>query len=153
MAADTMVSDGDVKSRMTKILRIGDDLVGVAGEIPDIEAWLKWYRGGRRGKGPKLTTFAALVMRADGLAHFTGTQEMCVDQGFYAIGSGGKAALALLLAGHSCEEAVDYAVQVDANSSGPLQVETLKQLSLSAGCGDSSAVLASTEKGAITAAP
>lgn len=135
MVADSMVSDGDVKTRMTKISRHGDLLVGVAGEVPDIEAWLKWFRGGQRGAGPKLTNFTALVLGPEGLRHWHCTQEMPVECGYHAVGSGAKAALALLIAGHTCQEAVEIACEVDASSSLPVQVECL-----STNCKDSKTV-------------
>jgi ATP-dependent protease HslVU (ClpYQ) peptidase subunit len=125
MVADTMVSDGDVKSKMTKIIRHGDELIGVAGELCQVEPWLKWYRSGMRGRKPRSGTFSALVLGPSGLAHYEGTDKTTVEQEFFAIGSGGKAALALMHAGHSCQESVEVTCLVDANSSLPVQVEYL----------------------------
>lgn len=125
MVADTMVSDGVLRTRMRKITRVGDALVGVAGEVSEIQAWLKWYQAGQRGAKPKVTTFSALVLTKKGLTQHIGTSEMEVEQGFLAIGSGCMAAQALLVAGHTVEEAVTVACEVDPNSSLPIHVESL----------------------------
>jgi ATP-dependent protease HslVU (ClpYQ) peptidase subunit len=125
MVADSLCSDGDTKSRVTKIHRIGGELAGLAGEVAQIEEWLRWYRRGRKGRRPEVETVQALVLSPGGLRHYTGTGATQCEQGRYAIGTGGKAALAVMLAGHDCRTAVEIACQVDASSEGPLQVETL----------------------------
>ena len=135
MVADTLCSDGEVKSRITKIHRIGGELVGVAGEIVQIDEWLRWYRKGRTGKKPSVPSVQALILSKDGLLHYAGTDATRCEQGAFAIGTGGKAALAVMLAGHDCRFAVEIACQVDAGSEGPLQVEMV------AICEDSQAVL------------
>lgn len=125
MAADTAVSDGDVRSRMRKIERIGDALVGVAGSVHEVEKLLKWLRRGRRGFAPKTTEAYALVLTKDGLTYMHGGDEMPVHGDYYAIGTGGKAAMAVMYLGHDCETAVRAACEVDAGSCLPLQIEHL----------------------------
>lgn len=125
MAADTAVTDGEIRTRMRKIERVGDSLVGVAGDVSEIEKWLKWFRGGRRGTGPKTATCAALVLDKKGITHYLGTKEMSVAQDYMAIGTGAMAALAVLHAGLDCQRAVEIACEIDAQSCAPIQLETL----------------------------
>lgn len=127
MVADTAVSDGDVRSRMRKIERIGDALVGVAGSVHEIEKLLVWFRRGRRGFAPRTTEAYALVLTKDKLVYLHGKDEMPAYGDYYAIGTGGKAAMAAMYLGHDCETAVRAACEVDAGSCLPLQVERLVQ--------------------------
>lgn len=135
MAADTMVSDGAVRTRMQKITRHGEALIGVAGNLEDIQTWLRWFRGGRKGAKPKVANISALVLTKDALMQWHGTSETECDQAWMAIGSGGMAAMACMYLGHSVEEAVRAAAEVDPDSCAPLQVE-----SLHTNCKDSAAV-------------
>lgn len=135
MAADTMVSDGTMRTRMRKITRHNNALIGVAGDLAEIQTWLKWFKGGQKGSSPKLGNCFALVLTPEGLTYWCGSSVIEVDEGYQAIGTGALAAQALLVAGHTCEEAVRIACEVDANSSLPIQVE-----SLSSNCKDSPTV-------------
>lgn len=127
MVGDSKCTSGDIWSPMTKVFAHKGELIGISGDVRQATRWLKWYTGPRRGSMPKLLEYEALVLRKDGLFHVTSDGfEMRVEQGFYAIGSGAMAALALMTAGHSTTEAVEIACRVDPGSGGDLQVHKLE---------------------------
>ena len=126
IVSDSKCISGDTWSPMTKIFRHKDELIGVAGDVRIAMRWVKWYTAARRGAAPKLTNFEALILKPDGLYHVTEDAfEMKVEQGFYAIGSGAQAALAVMHAGLEPKEAVRIACLVDNNSGGALQAHSL----------------------------
>ncbi len=127
MVSDSKCSAGGTWYPITKIYRVGDDLVGLAGDVKEWQAWLKWYRADKKGPRPKLDDFSALVLRPDGLYEACSNGlELKVERGFHAVGSGGNAAAAVMLAGHSAEEAVRIACLIDNGSGGDLQIHRLK---------------------------
>lgn len=119
-----MVSDGDVKWSAQKIERIGDSIVGCAGDCPSIERFLQWRRSGCRGRKPKLTNeFAALELDRDGLWLWDkALEKFPPGRSFHAIGSGAKAALAAIILGCDAKRAVEIACEVDDGSGLPLQI-------------------------------
>lgn len=123
MASDSRCADDTTWVPCTKIHRIGDELVGCAGDMRQIGLWLKWVRGGRKGVMPKLTDFSAVVMRSDGVYDVTDDgHEQLVERGFHAVGSGAHAALAVLLTGGDVSLAVSTACQIDVGSGGDVRV-------------------------------
>jgi hypothetical protein len=126
MVSESRCTNGSTWVPSTKIYRIGDELIGIAGAVIDEQKWLKWHRSGRKGPRPKLEAFSALILRKGELyeADAQGL-EMLIERGFHAIGSGGAAATAVMLAGHEAEEAVRIACLVDAGSGGDLQIHRL----------------------------
>lgn len=126
IVSDSKCITGDTWSPMTKVFRHKDELIGIAGDVRLAMRWVKWYTGSRRGATPKLSNFEALILRADGVYHVTeDAYEMKVEQGFYAIGSGAMAALAVMHAGLDPREAVRIACLVDNNSGGDVQSHSL----------------------------
>lgn len=131
---DRMVSDskvtmegghGDRVYQAQKIVIYKGDLIGCAGANEQIEAFLKWY--GTKKKKPQFprdTDFEALVLTKEGrlLAYDETLSRDVVTGDFYAIGSGGSAALGALYAGVSIETAVEIACRIDPHSGLPLQV-------------------------------
>ncbi len=127
MVSDSRCNCGSTWLPATKIYRIGDELIGIAGNVIDEQKWLKWHRAGRRAPRPKMEAFCAIILRKDGLYEADNTGlEMLIERGFHAIGSGGAAAIAVMLAGHGAEEAVRIACLVDIGSGGDLQIHRLK---------------------------
>jgi 20S proteasome alpha/beta subunit len=108
-----------------KVIRIGDCLVGAAGDSGDIAQFMAWIKD--RGEMPKLEDIDALVLDNKGLWHYTndcyGTR---VVGGCWASGTGGQAAHAAMLCGKTAEEAVKIAIKCDINSGGPVRVYNLK---------------------------
>lgn len=126
LVTDSKCTSGSVWSPTTKAWRHGREIIGVAGELRQAKKWLDWYTKGKRGPLGKLEDFEALILREDGLYHVTeGGYEHKEDRGFYAIGSGQQAALAVLIAGLGPEKAVEIACQIDLGSGGDLQVHSL----------------------------
>ena len=126
-ASDSKCTIGAIWVTSTKIHRHKDELIGTAGTDAQCQRWLEWYRAGKKGAPPKFDQAEALVLRKDGVFYVEdGGSEFKVERGFHAIGSGAAAAMAVMLAGHSAEEAVRIAIQVDAQSGGEVQVFHLK---------------------------
>jgi ATP-dependent protease HslVU (ClpYQ) peptidase subunit len=134
MAADSKCTSGDVWSPTRKIWRHGEELIGVAGDMNHAARFLKWYMAGRKGPlAIKSPDFEALILREDGLYHVTDNGlEFKEERGFFAIGSGQKAALAILIAGLGPVKAVEIACQVDISSGGEVKVEHLSGVLLHA---------------------
>lgn len=124
MVSDSKCTTGDVWTPTRKVWRHNGELIGVAGDLHQASKFLRWYTGGRKGPFPgKSGDFEAMILRPDGLFHvFESGLELKEERGFFAIGSGQKAALAILVAGLGAEKAVEIACQVDVGSGGDLQV-------------------------------
>jgi hypothetical protein len=127
MVCDTKCVDGNVWFPLTKVVRVGKELVGMAGDVKEGRAWLKWYQGGKKGPRPKLEDFAALSLREDGVYSVEADGlELLIERGFYAVGSGGACAMAAFMAGADAETAVRIACQIDTGSGGDVIVHRLK---------------------------
>lgn len=126
MVCDSKCTSGDVWLPAHKVFRIGEELIGVAGDVKHWQDFLKWWGGGKRGARPKGQEYSALILRAEGLFVFDSNGcLMKIERGFHAIGSGEKAAIAVMLAGHDAETAVKLACEVDAASGGDIVTHTL----------------------------
>lgn len=130
MVSDSQVTmegaSGDRKYQAQKIqVHPNGDLVGCAGANEQIEAFMKWY-GTKKKKPqfPKDTDFEALILTKKGqLIAYDETLSRDVLVGdFYAVGSGGSAALGALYAGATIESAVEIATRIDPYSGLPIQV-------------------------------
>ena len=123
IVSDSKCTSGSVWSPTTKLWRHGRDLIGVAGDMRFARRWLDWYMKGKKGPVPKLEDFEAIVLRDDGVYHIpTSGYEHREEQGFFAIGSGQQAAMAVLKLGLGAEKAVEIACQIDVDSGGDLQI-------------------------------
>ncbi len=127
-----MVSDGAVRigsarvPKSPKMWRLKDCIVGIAGELAAGERFARWIT---KQEGPKPKgNYDALVLCRDGeiiwWAH--GHNALCIDNDFYAIGSGRDFALgsfeAMADLGLPLDPriAVRSAIKQDANSEEPL---------------------------------
>lgn len=108
-----------------KVIRVGDYLVGAAGDSGEIAQFVAWLRD--KGEMPKFEDLDALVLSRAGLWHYAndcyGTR---VVGGCWASGSGGQAAHAAMLCGKTPEEAIRIAMKCDINTGGPVRVYNLK---------------------------
>ena len=101
MAADTMATwDSGRRDEATKLFRICDCVVGVAGNLFFARRWLEWFAGDREDEfdpGPfsfDEDEFGALILSPQGLLLVGQYAEILpVESAFYAIGSGADAAL------------------------------------------------------------
>lgn len=106
------------------------DIIGAAGDNNHIEAFLAWY--GTRKKKPEFganADFEAIVLTTKGdIWVYDETLSRDKIKGdFYAVGSGGNAALGALYMGATLEQAVEIACKVDPHSGPPTQVLARQQ--------------------------
>lgn len=127
MVTDSKCTSAEVWYPMTKVHRVGKELVGLAGSVKESLAWLEWYRAGKKGVRPKLENFQGLCLRHDGLYELgpDGLVQL-VERGFHGIGSGGGYAVAAFMAGADAERAVHIACGIDVGSGGDVVVHSLK---------------------------
>lgn len=107
-----------------KIERVGECLVGCAGDVSAIFKFLAWFRD-QKLERPEFTddcSFTALVLHRTGMfVYFNSTFGSRVTDKFFAFGSGGMAAKAAMLCGKTPAEAVAIAIKCDKNSGGPVR--------------------------------
>jgi hypothetical protein len=135
IAADTRVVNGSSYYHAPKIFRIGNSLLGTAGDGFACLAWVEWFKSPRRNPQTLHRMFGETVDRdaiwivelnPSGI-HFWngwGVPETILDDCF-AVGTGGMAALEAMRSGKTPEEAVHRALAHDENSGPPVQVEYL----------------------------
>lgn len=136
MASDSKVTlSHGVSYRTAKIVRLKRMIVGACGNSGDCTRLLEWGERDFKDPHPKWEEDAeaeesvwALILKPEGLFFFAqdypSPEKM--DEPFFAIGSGGKAARVAMLLGKTPEEAVELACQVDDSSGMPVQVLRLK---------------------------
>ena len=136
MAADTGSNFDGLKSEARKIFRVGDALLGGAGNFVDFIVFKQWWQTGSDLKdlpefrqygsndGPN---FTALVASPAGLTwwsqHFQ-PEDLMVE--FWAIGSGAMAALAAMHMGTDAAKAIEIAIKTDYNSNGTVHAERVE---------------------------
>lgn len=134
LAADTRVVNGSSYYHAPKIFRIGNSLLGTAGDGFACLAFVEWFKSPRRNPQTLHKMFAELDRDAIWIVelnpsgiHFWngwGYPETIMDECF-AVGTGGMAALEAMRSGKTPEEAVSRALAHDENSGPPIQVEWL----------------------------
>lgn len=124
IVTDSQISDGDQTWAVDKVVRINGGLYATAGDAVDGERFYEWVRGGRRGRKPKLDEdgFNALVLNKSGLYWLDCKLHPMEMKLPFAIGSGGKAARAAMLAGADIVRAVEIVCSIDAGSALPVQI-------------------------------
>ena len=133
MAADRKITDDSGRSSERKIVRVGDAIIGLAGDTAACEKALKFLVAlgdCAEDEDPTVPTFAKdedlaiLILAPNGLyvIRGTGLQIEELADPFYAVGSGSKAALAGMVLGMEPWDAVDLACQVDCYSDLPIDV-------------------------------
>lgn len=124
MAADSHWTDDNERGPIRKVWRIGDSLVGFAGTLKAILEARDWMlAGGRKPQGD----VCALVLRGKTLQSWTPVDGYIDVPRRYAIGTGGKAARAAMMAGATCARAVAIAREIDAGTSGRTRVYKLRK--------------------------
>jgi len=137
MAADRLMNWSGVKAKTTKIVRAGNALIGAAGSAQDAGTFIRWWESGADlGSLPEIRqygdgdapNFEILVLRPGPrltlyTQHF---QPVDLEEDFWAIGSGAKAAMGAMHMGASAEKAVEVAAMVDCYTGGRVQVERLE---------------------------
>lgn len=124
MAADSHWTDQDERGPVRKVFRINGSLVGFAGSLATIGEARAWMAGKR--SRPPSSDVSALILSGGRLRAWTPVDGYVDVPRRFAIGTGGKAARAAMLAGASCVRAVAIAREVDAGTSGRTRVYKLR---------------------------
>jgi ATP-dependent protease HslVU (ClpYQ) peptidase subunit len=123
MACDSQWSDGAEKGTTKKIHRIKGELHGFAGEWDVIQKAIEWCKKGKKGPPPK-GDVSVLIL--NGKITTWEPENGFMDQGNqFAIGTGGAAARAAMMAGSDVKTAVRIATKIDAQSGGPVRAYRL----------------------------
>ena len=126
MVCDSKCTLGNEWITTTKVVRIGDELIGFAGIATESDRWLAWYRNGQHGPRPKVDNSNALILGPDGLKVLDSTGGyLPIERGYMGVGSGGTCATAAFMAGANPLQAVQIACNIDANSGGAVYVHQL----------------------------
>lgn len=135
MASDSQITTeseagGSRKFNCTKMYPVttkrgGRAIIAVSGETFAGLVFVDWYVSGKKKGSDRLllgeADFSAIVMRADGLYEY---DKWCrgekIEEKYYAIGSGAKAALGAMRAGCSATLAIEIACEIDTYSRPPV---------------------------------
>ena len=127
MVSDSQWTDGHVIGSTRKVWRIRGNLVGFAGDIDAIGRTLAWFRGGFDGQPPGGNCLA-LILRRVGIFTWTAEDgELREAAPFFAIGTGGQAARAAMLAGTDARRAVRIASTIDPGTGGRVRAYRLER--------------------------
>ena len=127
LVADSQFTDSDtgIKYFEDKIVPIDGGWLGVAGNWSDCERVIDYLSKKNKTK-PKLKSDSSfLKLTKDGLFSCGDDLEWERVRTFMAIGSGAMAAEVCMRMGLTAEEAIGWACNVDANSSGPVKTYSL----------------------------
>lgn len=134
IAADTRVITGGSYYHAPKLFRIGQSILGTAGDGFACLAFVEWFKSPRRNPGVLHKMFAehdrdsiiVAELNAGGIYLWNGWgfAERLNDP-YYAIGSGSMAALEAMRHGLDPEEAVRCATAHDESTGSPIQIEYL----------------------------
>lgn len=131
LAADKRVSFGTSIATTTKIHRIGDMLVGYAGDSAQGRSCLQWVRDGMdKATYPELqksSPGSLLVILPCGAIRFYGNtpDPLEIEDKTFSVGSGSEYAEAALYLGKTAREAVEVAIALDSACGNGIDVLTL----------------------------
>lgn len=120
LAADKLAEVGGSEFSVTKIFRVNDLLVGLAGDFPHALLIRDWLDAGATGVFPARLDpncwGVALVVRTDrSVWRYEGPSPIRIEDAQYASGSGADAARAALECGADALRAVEIASRIDIN--------------------------------------
>jgi hypothetical protein len=137
MVADTACysDDGIYMGRVQKITRLQKGrLLGICGDMTSAARLVPLLQHAQAPSREELmhcggNCSAMLVMPDESVIHIDTDKGSWfeVEADYHAIGTGDVIATALMHAGHSAEEAVNYACDLDSNTKRPLQIEVLEE--------------------------
>ncbi len=119
LAADRQLTLGGTPMPLTKIFRLGTELVGLCGSVQESLLFLEWYQNGKDpNTRPKLSDdFSALAIIPGKILRYEHLlKPWLIDLPFWAAGSGADYALGAMAAGKSAAEAVEIACRFDTGS-------------------------------------
>lgn len=133
MASDSRISHLDSFFKSPKIFELaGGELIGIAGDITDGVKFAQWYSSGCDKEdepefGPE--GFDALVLDKSGKLTIWARDliGLEVQEPFYSIGSGAKAALGALHMGATPAQAVLVAAKIDSNTDSNVVEKFIKK--------------------------
>ena len=127
IVCDSKMTLGNEWVQVSKVVRVGNELIGFAGVHTEGERWLAWYKTGQQGPRPKVDNSNALILGPDGIKLLDSSGGfITIERGFMGTGTGGMCATAAYMAGANAKKAVEIACQIDANSGGEVIVHRLK---------------------------
>jgi len=119
MCSDSGWQDGHQRGAARKVHRIRGDLLGMSGNLDEIQAWLIAYRAGEELTGKHVN---AMRLSKDGrIDIWVLGSWFKVEEKFFAIGSGSMAARAAMQHKATVREAVRTAISLDVGSFGPVR--------------------------------
>lgn len=131
MASDSScwIGDSDV-TKIKKIYRIKDGLVGVAGDIYSIVKFIKWAKDGwDEDEFPEGSVLEAIAVDPQGRVTLWEGAAYCpvpLRAPYTAIGAGADFAMGAMFAGGTAEMAVRAACKHNAKCGGPVSVYKLR---------------------------
>ncbi len=133
MAGDCRISDDYGSLTVpSKLSIVGHAILGMAGDASAMGKFYRWLRAGGKRRRPRFTRseeVEALLLTPSGLFYYDAFCEpLPIGDPFYAIGSGGYAALGAMHAGRGPLGAVRIACKVDKHSAPPVRVLRLADL-------------------------
>lgn len=124
MCSDSKWCDDDVIGVAKKVWRVKGDLIGGAGDMDELQAFVALYKTGGRLVGKSLSI---LRLSPAGLAMWSVSGDWVpVIEPRFAIGSGAGAARGAMAYGATCAQAVRAACAIDANTRGPVRTYKLR---------------------------
>ena len=115
LAADKQDTYGGTAVPVTKIFRVGNELVGAVGKTQECVAFIEWVRSGRPDPKPSLSeNFCGYIVNN---GHLWRYEDMLVgvmmDVPFWAGGCGADYAMGAMAMGAAAQRAVEVACQLD----------------------------------------
>ena len=123
LVADSQFTDSDsgIKYFEDKVFPIEGGFIGVAGNYVDAEKAIDYVNKKSKNKPQLKSDSSFLKLTKEGLFSCGDDLEWERVRTFMAIGSGAMAAEVCLRMGLTAEEGIEWACNVDANSSGPIK--------------------------------
>jgi ATP-dependent protease HslVU (ClpYQ) peptidase subunit len=124
MACDSKVTFGNEFATCSdKVVRIGNELLGCAGDTAAILKFLEWFK--TKGDQPEMDDsekWEIVLLNKSGIYLYINSFACFrICDPIYTAGSGGMAARAAMLCGKSPTEAVRIAIKCDNSSGGPVR--------------------------------
>ncbi|WOB06523.1 hypothetical protein [Piscinibacter gummiphilus] len=128
LAADKRATSGTVVRTVTKIHRIGSDLVGISGNLAHGMALLDWARAGYVAKefpSPSKgddDAYLVRVTRDAEVFRYEGPHAFKVEDEFFTTGSGSDYAMAALHMGLTARQAIELASRLEPGTGNGVDV-------------------------------
>lgn len=127
MLSDSHWTDGDEIGPVRKVWRAKGSLIGIAGSLSDAPALLAWFRRGCPEREVPKSECIAMRLSDRGIEIWARADGFVPVPDQWAIGTGGAAARAALMAGASPRRALQIVKLIDAKTSGPIRTYRLRK--------------------------